>query len=88
MSRVQHILSRLPDADDALRRLADVIQVPQTCCRRRACRSQGRCQGGFGPPCYLEGPQVFVDGVRGQMQEYREFWYSQHRAIKAEERRR
>jgi hypothetical protein len=79
MSRVQHILSRLPDAD--------VLQVPLTC-RRSRCRRTGQCQGGFGPPCYLEGPRVFVDGVRGQMQEYREFWYSQHRAIRAEERRR
>ena len=79
MSRVQHILSRLPDAD--------VLQVPLTC-RRSRCRRTGQCQGGVGPPCYLEGPRVFVDGVRGQMQEYREFWPSQHRAIRAEERRR
>ena len=74
MSRVQHILSRLPDADDALRRLADVIQVPQTCCRRRACRSQGRCQGGFGPPCYHEHRKRFADAVLEEMQEHREVW--------------
>jgi len=28
MSRVRHYLSKLPDCDDALRRLADVLQVP------------------------------------------------------------
>ncbi|WP_404287249.1 hypothetical protein ACD578_18255 [Microvirga sp. RSM25] len=82
MSRVQHILSRMPDADDALRRLADVIQVPETC-RRRACRNQGRCQGGFGPPCYLENRKRFADAVLEEMQEHRELWIRQRASFEA-----
>ena len=43
MSRVRHYLSTLPDCDDALRRLADVLQVPATC-RKSACRRAERCR--------------------------------------------
>ncbi|WP_230531041.1 hypothetical protein [Microvirga roseola] len=65
-------LPHLPDCDDTLRRLADVLQIPLTC-RRRACRA-GRCKGGYGPPCYLEQRLEFTKGVHEQMHEYREFW--------------
>jgi hypothetical protein len=85
MKRYHPVLSELPDCDDTLRRLADVLQVPHTC-RKSRCRRTGQCQGGYGPPCYLECRRVFVDGVREQMQEYREFWHQRHQAIKAEER--
>lgn len=87
MKRFHPTLSELPDCDDTLRRLADVLQMPLTC-RRSRCRRRGSCQGGFGPPCYLECRRAFVDGVRGQMQEYREYWHGQYRTIQAEERRR
>jgi hypothetical protein len=86
MKRFHPILSELPDCDDTLRRLADVLQVPLTC-RKTRCWRAGQCQGGYGTPCYLESREAFVKGVRDQMPEYREFWYRQHQAIKAEERR-
>jgi hypothetical protein len=87
MKRFHPTLSELPDCDDTLRRLADVLQVPLTC-RRTRCRRTGQCQGGFGPPCYRECRRAFVDGVREQMQEYREYWHDRYRTIQAEERRR
>jgi hypothetical protein len=87
MKRFHPILSELPDCDDTLRRLADVLQVPLTC-RRSRCRRTDSCQGGYGPPCYRESRRAFVDGVREQMQEYREYWHDRYRTIQAEERRR
>lgn len=72
MSHIRTLLSRMPDADDTLRRLADVIQVPATC-RRRACRNEARCQGGYGPPCYYENRKRFADAVLDEMHEHREF---------------
>ena len=82
MSRVRTILARMPDADDVLRRLADVIQVPQTC-RRRACRNEGRCQGGYGPPCYFENRKRFADAVLEEMEEHRERWNAQRDSLEA-----
>jgi|UPI00055C840D hypothetical protein len=82
MSRIQNILSRVPDADDVLRRLADVIQVPQTC-RRRMCRNQGRCQGGYGPPCYFENRKRFADAVLEEMHEHREVWIKERASLEA-----
>ena len=73
MSRVRTVLASLPDADDVLRRLANVIQAPSTC-RRRMCRLQGFCQGGFGPPCYFENRKRFADAVLEEMEEHREHW--------------
>ncbi|MGO4525381.1 hypothetical protein AB4097_11010 [Microvirga sp. 2MCAF35] len=87
MTRFHPLLSELPDCDDTLLRLADVLQMPVTC-RRSRCRRRGACQGGYGPPCYLEDRRAFVVGVGGQMQEYREFWHDRYRAIQAQERRR
>ncbi|MGO4386145.1 hypothetical protein AB4Y85_01270 [Microvirga sp. 2YAF29] len=69
-SRLATILSRQPDCDDTLRRLADVLQVAPGC-RKRACRTEGRCQGGFGPPCFFERREFFSDALRDNMQEYR-----------------
>ncbi len=74
--------SLFPDCDDALRRLADVLQIPLTC-RKRRCRREGQCAGGFGPPCYLENRQDFVEGVSGQIQEYREYWGRQRATMRA-----
>ena len=69
-SRRQRILACLPDADDALRRLADAIQAPEAC-RKRVCRAAHRCQGGFGPPCFLADRGRFADAVREEMDEHR-----------------
>jgi hypothetical protein len=82
MSRAEYPLPTFPDCDDTLRRLADVLQIPLTC-RRKGCRREGRCQGGYGPPCYFENHQDFVAGVREQMPEYREYWGTRRRAAKA-----
>lgn len=62
-----------PDCDDTLRRLSDVLQIPLTC-RKQRCRRKGQCQGGYGPPCFLENREDFVTGVREQIPEYRDFW--------------
>ena len=86
MSRTQAFLSRLPDPDAALRSLADVLRVPETC-RRRACRQERRCQGGFGPPCYFEKRTLFADAVREHMHEHRYFWDEQRERIEAVLRR-
>jgi len=86
MKRFHPILSEIPDCDDTLRRLSDVLQMPLTC-RKSRCRRTGECQGGYGPPCYLESRDDFVKGVRDQMPEYREYWHRQYRTIVAEERR-
>ncbi|MBF9232578.1 hypothetical protein [Microvirga alba] len=82
MNRSQHILSKFPDCDDALRRLADVLKAPATC-RKRACRRDGSCQGGFGPPCYFEHRQFFADALRERMQEYRDYWTEQREGLRA-----
>ena len=87
MKRFHPLLSDLPDCDDTLRRLADVMQM-SLACRRSRCRRRGACQGGFGPPCYLEDQRAFVKGVGEQMPEYREYWHDRYRSIQAEERRR
>ena len=86
MSRAESPSPFLPDCDDALRRLADVLQIPLTC-RKTRCRHEGFCQGGFGPPCYFENHGEFVAGVREQMQEYREYWGAKRRSAKAGVRR-
>jgi hypothetical protein len=54
MSRIRPFLPNLPDCDDTLRRLADVLLVPETC-RKRACRKAMRCQGGYGRPASSSG---------------------------------
>lgn len=87
MTRISHrrtdrILSQLPDPDDALRRLADVLRVPETC-RKRACRTEGSCQGGFGPPCYFEKRALFTEAVGERMHEYRERWAATRATLRA-----
>ncbi|WP_445503144.1 hypothetical protein [Microvirga sp. G4-2] len=86
MSRIHPMLHALPDCDDVLRRLADVLQIPLTC-RNARCRRKGLCQGGYGPPCYFESRQDFVKGVGEQMQEYRAFWHERRETLKASLRR-
>ncbi|QRM27425.1 hypothetical protein [Microvirga sp. VF16] len=87
MSRVQHILSRMPDVDDALRRLADVIHMPGEC-RKRSCRNERRCQGGLGPPCFFENRKRFADAVLEEMHEHRTFWIDQRASFEAALRQR
>jgi len=86
MSPIHPMLRTLPDCDDTLRRLADVLQIPLTC-RKKSCRRTGECQGGYGPPCYFEYREDFAKGVREQMQEYREVWFEHREKLKAELRR-
>jgi hypothetical protein len=82
MNRTQHILSKFPDCDDTLRRLADVIHVPSTC-RKRICRREGSCQGGFGPPCFFEKRDFFAEALRERMHEYRDFWTGHRENMRA-----
>ncbi len=63
----------IPDCDDILRRLSDLLRIHKIC-RRRACRRNARCQGGYGPPCYLERRHWFVEGLEYEMDECRAYW--------------
>jgi hypothetical protein len=82
MSRVRTVLASLPDADDVMRRLANVIQAPSSC-RRRGCRTVGYCGGGFGPPCFLENRKRFADAVLEEMNEHREHWLKYRASLEA-----
>lgn len=82
MKRVDRILSKIPDCDDALRRLSNVLKIPLKC-RKRTCRSEGCCQGGYGPPCYFEHRSVFTEAVHGEMHEYRDYWTEQRESLRA-----
>ena len=82
MSRVRSILASRPDADDAMRRLANVIQAAPTC-RKRGCRIQNSCQGGFGPPCFFENRKRFADAVLEEMNEHREHWIKHRASLEA-----
>jgi hypothetical protein len=86
MSRAQAFLDRLPNPDEALRSLSDVLQVPLSC-RKRACRRERRCQGGYGPPCYFAHRKLFSVAVREGMREFRQYWDEQRRSIEAVMRR-
>ena len=68
MSRIRPFLPNLPDCDDTLRRLADVLLVPETC--RKAMRSQS----GYGPPCFFDRQRFFTRSVLDNMNIYREYW--------------
>ncbi|MEE1613834.1 hypothetical protein [Microvirga sp. CF3016] len=76
----------MPDFDDTLRRLSDLLMAHRIC-RRRTCRKNEGCQGGYGPPCYLQQRQLFADAVRFELDEYREFWHRQRAVAKAALRR-
>jgi hypothetical protein len=52
-------------------------------CRKRPCRRNGSCQGGFGPPCYLQQRNLFADAVRYEMDEYRAHWNGQRRQARS-----
>jgi len=71
-------LCNMPDFDDTMRRLSDLLRTHRIC-RRRTCRWNESCQGGFGPPCYLQHRQLFADAVRYELDEYRIFWGNQRR---------
>jgi hypothetical protein len=81
MSRIERVLSKLPDCEEALRRLADVLQMPAAC-RKRACRREGRCQGGYGPPWYFEKRDVFADSIREGMRDHRDYWDRQRESLR------
>ena len=76
----------MPDCDDALRRLADVLRMPETC-RRRGCREAGGCQGGYGPPCYFEHRAFFAEAFGEHMHEYRQLWAAHRDTVRAALRR-
>jgi hypothetical protein len=82
MRRARLILDNLPDPDDALRRLSNVLEVPVTC-RKRACRRDRRCLGGYGPPCFFERRKQFADAVLEGLHERRAFWDEQRARIEA-----
>ncbi|MBA1158453.1 MULTISPECIES: hypothetical protein [Microvirga] len=69
-------LFTMPDFDDTLRRLSDVFLMHRIC-RRRACQKNESCQGGFGPPCYLQRRHLFADALLYELDEYRAFWRDQ-----------
>ena len=85
-SRTERVLFKLPDCDDTLRRLADVLRVPPEC-RRRACRREGSCQGGYGPSCFFEKREFFADAPRDNMHDYRQLWTEQRAMLRASLRR-
>jgi len=68
----------MPDFDDTLCRLANLIMAHRIC-RRRTCRRNEGCQGGFGPPCYLQQRHLFADAVHYELDEYRAYWSEQRR---------
>jgi hypothetical protein len=76
----------MPDYDDTLRRLSDLLMAHRIC-RKRTCRRNESCQGGYGPPCYLQQRHLFADAVRCELDEYRAHWSKQREAAKAALRR-
>ena len=72
----------MPDFDDTLQRLSNLLRMHRLC-RRRTCRRNEGCQGGFGPPCYLQYRHHFADAVRYELDEYRAFWSEQRRKAKS-----
>ena len=76
----------MPDFDDTLRRLSDLLRAHKIC-RNRTCRRNESCQGGYGPPCYLQQRHLFADAVRCELDEYRAHWSKQREAAKAALRR-
>ena len=82
MTQADYVLSKLPDPDDTLRRLADLLHVPAKC-RRRACRRERGCQGGYGPPCYFEHRPLFADPLADGLQEIRSYWTEQRESLRA-----
>jgi hypothetical protein len=68
----------MPDFDDTLRRLSDLLRAHKIC-RNRTCRRNESCQGGYGPPCYLQQRHLFADAVRYELDEYRAYWNEQRR---------
>ena len=76
----------MPDYDDTLRRLSDLLMAHRIC-RQRTCRRNESCQGGYGPPCYLQQRHLFADAVRCELDEYRGYWHKQREAAKAALRR-
>ncbi|MBB3017902.1 hypothetical protein FHR70_000942 [Microvirga lupini] len=72
----------MPDFDDTLQRLSDLFMAYKIC-RRRTCRWHESCQGGFGPPCFLQQRNLFADAIRYELDDYRAYWTAQRRRAKA-----
>jgi hypothetical protein len=68
----------MPDFDDTLRRLSDLLRAYRLC-RRHTCRFHEGCQGGWGPPCYLQQRHLFADAVRWELDDYRTYWEGQRK---------
>ncbi|MEE1609702.1 hypothetical protein [Microvirga sp. CF3016] len=68
----------MPDFDDTLQRLSNLLRAHRLC-RQRSCRRNESCQGGFGPPCYLQQRHLFADAVRCELDDYRAYWGRQRR---------
>ncbi|WP_162820824.1 hypothetical protein [Microvirga calopogonii] len=68
----------MPDFDDTMRRLSDLFRTHRICRQRACCRNES-CQGGFGPPCYLQQRHLFADAILYELDEYRAFWRDQRR---------
>ena len=76
---LRHISTEgLADIDDLMRQLSDLIAFP-VLCRKRACRATRRCQGGYGPPCLFEYPEIFATHMQDGMREIRRFWQHQRK---------
>jgi hypothetical protein len=82
MRRTRPFLPNLPDCDDTLRRLSDVLMFPETC-RKIACRKAMRCQGGYGPPCFLEHHRIFARALLEQIGHCRDHWDRERDRIEA-----
>ncbi len=72
-------LSDIPDCDDTLRRLSDLLRMHMIC-RKRACRRNESCQGGYGPPCYLERRHLFAEGIE-EIDLYRAHWDNMRKRV-------
>lgn len=71
-------LFAMPDFDDTLRRLSDLLMAYKIC-RKRACQREECCQGGYGPPCFLQQRNLFADAIRYELDEYRLYWSEQRK---------
>jgi hypothetical protein len=72
----------MPDFDDTLCRLSNLLMAHRIC-RQRTCRRNESCQGGFGPPCHLQQRILFADAVRYELDEYRAYWNEQRRKARS-----
>jgi hypothetical protein len=75
-------LEGIADPSDLMRQLSDLFVLAPGC-RRTGCRMAERCQGGDGPPCFHEHPELFAQAMSAGLRETRQFWKRQ-RALAGE----